>query len=122
MEIFAKDSNDWIKKEIYLHGVEQDIELHHLYRSLDFLERKAKKIEDTLYYQDLNLFNAHVDLVFFDTTSIKFYGEENELMQRGLSKDKRGDLAVPPRVLEIEKNVVGTPEITGEKCPNIGKF
>ena len=25
---------DWIKKEIYLHGVEQDIELHHLYRSL----------------------------------------------------------------------------------------
>ena len=83
---------DWIKKEIYLHGVEQDIELHHLYRSLDFLERKAKKIEDTLYYQDLNLFNAHVDLVFFDTTSIKFYGEENELMQRGLSKDKRGDL------------------------------
>ena len=83
---------DWIKKEIYLHGVEQDIELHHLYRSLDFLERKAKKIEDTLYYQDLNLFNADVDLVFFDTTSIKFYGEENELMQRGLSKDKRGDL------------------------------
>ncbi|HEC67902.1 MAG TPA: hypothetical protein ENI35_03705 [Candidatus Desulfofervidus auxilii] len=30
--------------------------------------------------------------MFFDTTSIKFYGEENELMQRGLSKDKRGDL------------------------------
>ncbi|MDL1971551.1 MAG: hypothetical protein LWW94_11445, partial [Candidatus Desulfofervidaceae bacterium] len=29
-----------------------------------------------------------MDLVFFDTTSIKFYGEENELMQRGLSKDK----------------------------------
>ena len=58
----------------------------------DFLEKKAKEIEDTLYYQDLNLFNANVDLVFFDTTSIKFYGEENELMQRGLSKDKRGDL------------------------------
>ena len=79
---------DWIKKEIYLHGAEQDIELHHLYRSLDFLEKKAKEIEDALYYQDLNLFNADVDLVFFDTTSIKFYGEENELMQRGLSKDK----------------------------------
>jgi len=25
-------------------------------------------------------------------------------------------------VLEIGKNVVGTSEITGEKCPNIGKF
>jgi len=31
-------------------------------------------------------------------------------------------LAVPPRVLEIGGNVVGTSEITGEKCPNIGKF
>ena len=31
-------------------------------------------------------------------------------------------IAVPPRVLEIGKNVVGTSEITGEKCPNIGKF
>ena len=72
---------DWIKKEIYLHGVEQDIELHHLYRSLDFLERKAKEIEDTLYYQDLNLFNAHVDLVFFDTTSIKFYGDDTIIAQ-----------------------------------------
>ena len=61
MERFAKDSNcefdlvstifalvlnrlialmsklsayDWIKREIYLHGAEGDIELHHLYRSL----------------------------------------------------------------------------------------
>jgi len=25
-------------------------------------------------------------------------------------------------LVEIGKNVVGTSEITGEKCPNIGKF
>jgi len=31
-------------------------------------------------------------------------------------------LAVPPGVLEIGKNVVGTSEITGEKWPNIAKF
>ena len=33
-------------------------------------------------------------------------------------------IGVPPQVLEIgeEKNVVGTSEIIGEKCPNIGKF
>ena len=29
---------------------------------------------------------------------------------------------IPPWVLEIGKNVVGTSEITGEKCPNIGNF
>ena len=29
---------------------------------------------------------------------------------------------IPPGVLELGKNVVGTSEITGEKCPNIGKF
>jgi len=83
---------DWIKREVYLNGTEEEIELHQLYRSLDFLEERVKEIEDALYYQDLNLFNLNVDLVFFDTTSIKFYGKENELMQKGLSKDKRGDL------------------------------
>jgi len=31
-------------------------------------------------------------------------------------------VAVPPRVLEIRKGVMGTSELTGEKCPNIGKF
>jgi len=35
---------DWIKKEIYLHGVEQDIELHHPYRSLPAC-RQTGKIE-----------------------------------------------------------------------------
>jgi len=34
---------------------------------------------------------------------------------------RAGGLAIAPRVLEIGKNVVGKSEITGEKCPNIGK-
>lgn len=85
-------SHEWIKNELYLEGKEEGIGLQHLYRSLDFLEENAKRIEDALYKQEPNLFNTGVELVFFDTTSIKFYGQDNELMQRGYSKDRRPDL------------------------------
>jgi transposase len=85
-------SHEWIKNELYLEGKEEWIGLQHLYRSLDFLEENAKRIEDALYKQEPNLFNTGVELVFFDTTSIKFYGQDNELMQRGYSKDRRPDL------------------------------
>ena len=85
-------SYEWIKDELYLEGKERRIGLHHLYRGLDFLEENARRIEDALYRQGLNLFNMGVELVFFDTTSVKFYGQENELMQRGYSKDRRPDL------------------------------
>jgi len=85
-------AHEWIRNEVYLEGKEEEIGLHHLYRGLDFLEENAKGIEDELYRQELNLFNRGVELVFFDTTSIKFYGQENELMQRGYSKDRRPDL------------------------------
>jgi len=81
----------WLKREVYDEEID-GLRLEHLYRSLDFLKENAENIEDSLYREDLNLFNQGVDLFFFDTTSIKFYGEENSLMKKGHSKDKRPDL------------------------------
>jgi transposase len=41
-----------------------------------------------------DLFSQQVDLIMFDTTTIKYWGEgkEAEILQHGYSKDKRGDL------------------------------
>jgi len=52
----------------------------------------------------------------------KYYLVRTELNGKAYLGFRAGGIAVPPRVLEIGKNVVGTSEITGEKCPNIGKF
>ena len=81
----------WLSEEIYDEDLD-NLKLQQLYKSLDFLKENAKGIENSLYRKDLNLFNQGVDLFFFDTTSIKFYGEENELMKKGHSKEKRPDL------------------------------
>ena len=52
----------------------------------------------------------------------KSYLVRTELKGKAYLGFRAAGLAVPPRVLELGKNVVGTSEITGEKCPNIGKF
>ena len=52
----------------------------------------------------------------------KSYLVRTELNGKAYLGFRAAGIAVPPRVLELGKNVVGTSEITGEKCPNIGKF
>ena len=54
----------------------------------------------------------------------KYYLVRTELNGKAYLGFRGAGIGVPPRVLEIgeEKNVVGTSEIIGEKCPNIGKF
>jgi len=85
------------------------LRLHHLYRAMawlggelpqeqqrgatPFAPRTIKDlIEEELFAQRRDLF-SHLDLVFFDTTSIYFEGEGGETIgQRGHSKDHRHDL------------------------------
>jgi len=54
--------------------------------------------------------------------SDKYYLVRTELNGKAYLGFRAAGIGVPPRVLEIEKNVVGTSEIIGEKCQNIGKF
>lgn len=72
----------------------QDIKLQHLYRALDFLERHKVDLEKDLFFKTANLFNQELDLVMFDTTSIKYWGEgeDIDILRYGYSKEKRGDL------------------------------
>ena len=64
-----------------------------LYRTLDRLLKAQEAIEDDLKEQLGNLFQLDYDLLLYDLTSTYFEGlaEENELAQRGYSRDHRSD-------------------------------
>jgi transposase len=70
-------------------------QLHQYYRAMDYLIEKKDQVEKSLFAKTTDLFNLSVDLVFFDTTTIVYYGDSDkheELLKRGFSKDRRGDL------------------------------
>lgn len=73
---------------------EESFDLHHFYRAMDELYPHLEAIENKLFdRRPYDLFNQKLDVVFFDTTSVKFYGEHpDKLMKRGHSKEKRSDL------------------------------
>jgi transposase len=85
----------WAADEVYL-GDEQDFQVQHFYRAMDFLLEHAEKIQEEVFWSTANLLNLTVDLIFFDTTNTYFQSEEpgecSEIKAYGKSKDKRDDL------------------------------
>ena len=47
----------------------ESLELHHLYRAMDFLEAHKEGLEEGLYFRMANLLNLDVEVVFYDTTT-----------------------------------------------------
>jgi len=105
MEPGSDRSCDKWRRDYRISGTE-DIELHHLYRAMNFLGEELDdqngatpfspactkdRIEELLFASRRNLFSG-LELVFFDTTSIYFEGEGGHIGQRGFSKDHRPDL------------------------------
>jgi transposase len=96
-------------KEEYLIDGADDLELHHMYRTMGWLgeqlparqQQGATKlvprctkdvIEEQLFARRRDLF-SELEIVFFDTTSLYFEGEGGETLgQHGYSKDHRPDL------------------------------
>lgn len=69
-----------------------ELHLAHFYRSLGWLWLKKQEIELALYQRELDLFNAELELVFFDTTSTYFEGSSLAGWAKlGKSKDHRPD-------------------------------
>jgi transposase len=64
-----------------------------LYRTLDALLQAQHAIEDDLQKQFATLFDLDYDLLLYDLTSTYFEGlaEDNDLAQRGYSRDHRSD-------------------------------
>ena len=73
----------WLQDDVRIKGTES-LELHHLYRAMDFLEANKAAIEESLYYRLADLLNLDVDLVFYDTTSLHFeIDDADAIEQRG---------------------------------------
>ena len=105
MEPGSDRACDKWRRDYRISGTE-GIELHHLYRALNFLGEELDdqigaapfspacikdRIEELLFASRRNLFSG-LELVFFDTTSIYFEGQGGDIGQRGFSKDHRPDL------------------------------
>jgi len=91
-KLFCYES--WLREDVYFPEGE-GIELHHLYRAMDFLAAHKEEIEQELYWQLGDLLSLDVDLIFYDTTSLYFEIDEEDgeggLRYRGHSRDRRPD-------------------------------
>ena len=113
----------WLAEEVFLPGKEK-LELHHLYRAMDFLEAHKDDFEREVYFHMADLMNADVDVIFYDTTSLHFEIDEEDgvaergnvlagrreyppLRKRGHSKNGRGD--VPQLVVGLAVTRDGLP-------------
>ena len=74
----------------YLGITQQNIPLHHLYRSLDLLCKHEERIKSYIFSQKRSLFSDVLDVVFYDVTTLYFDSQkekEDALRQKGYSKD-----------------------------------
>ena len=84
----------WATHEVYM-GSDEQLQVQHLYRAMDFLLEHTQTIEKEVFWATASLLNLTVDLIFFDTTNTYFEIDEpgpSELKAYGKSKHKRDDL------------------------------
>ena len=67
----------WLREDIRIDGTDQ-LELQHLYRTMDLLEAEKEAIEKAVYFNLADLLNLDVDLIFYDTTSLHFEIDEDD--------------------------------------------
>jgi transposase len=67
-----------------------EVELNHLYRSLDILSQEKEAIESHLFQMNCDLFNMQVDVVFYDVTTFHFESvKKDDLKDFGFSKNAK---------------------------------
>jgi transposase len=68
----------------------EEVDINHLYRSLDLLADSKEIIEKELFLKNISLFNMQVNVVFYDVTTFYFESnKQNELKDFGFSKDNK---------------------------------
>ena len=84
----------WRWKERVWEPEWEALNLQHFYRAMDYLIARKDEIEEMLFKRRDDLFGRSLDLVLFDTTTIKYWGEHSDspLLKYGHSKEKRMDL------------------------------
>lgn len=83
----------WVE-QLYPMMVDHDIQLQHIYRSLDLLALHKESIEQFLYAHKKDLFSINVDVVLYDLTTLRFESTRLDLdsyRRFGYSKEMRTD-------------------------------
>lgn len=108
IEPFSKlRTSEW-KDNIFFEDF-KDIQLHHLYRSLDILKDNKDLLQKELYTKQQELFKEKVELVFYDLTTIYIESDKNEnsnLKRFGYSKDNKTDCVQVILALILNENKV----------------
>src|SRR5690606_14911404 len=89
----------WVQTEVRIDGLDE-VEVHQLYRAMDFLLEAADDIQRDVFFAIANLFNLEVDVIFVDTTTVYFEVDQEDpdtedaqgLRKWGYSRDKRPEL------------------------------
>ncbi len=85
---------EWVAEDAAIEDL-NGVEVHQLYRAMDFLLQSTEEIQREVYCSVANLLNLEVDLLYFDTTSTYFEvevpAEGDSFRQYGHSKDRRPD-------------------------------
>lgn len=73
-----------------------NFDLHQYYRAMDYLIENKSNIEENIFSQMVALTQTKLDMAFFDTTTIIYFGEDpkekSKILAKGFSKAHRGDL------------------------------
>ncbi len=118
----------WLREDVRIAGA-GGLELHHLYRAMDFFEKHKETVERELFFRIADLFSCDVELVFYDTTTLHCEIDAEDaggaadatlrgsrlagakrypaLRQRGKAKNRRED--VPQVVVGIAMTRDGLP-------------
>lgn len=71
---------DWLQEDVYYPDAD-NLELHHLYRALDFLIEHKNQIEAQIYDNLKDLFSLDVTVVFYDCSLVDMYGDHSNLIE-----------------------------------------
>lgn len=93
----------WMAEEVYF-PAGAGIELHHLYRAMDLLEKHHETIEREVFWRTCDLLRAQVDLIFYDTTTLHCEVEEEDEGERRSSPAAGGRRYPAPRRFGYPKN------------------
>ena len=85
--------DNWVGR-MYPEMIDHNIDLQHIYRSLDILADHKEEIEKFIYQWKKDLFTINVDVVLYDLTTLRFESTREdlgELRRFGYSKEMRTD-------------------------------
>jgi len=68
----------WLKEDAHIPGTEA-LALQHLYRAMDCLEANKEAIEREIFFRVADLLSLDVEVIFYDTTSLHFEIDEEDL-------------------------------------------